>query len=101
MKDLKCGLKDCMYNEGYCCQAKAIEVDKFTDCLTYTKDANKRKNLTEAGRDVHKSVKYDVDTKVTCHADCMFNRESKCISNGITVMGQAENQANCLTFIKD
>ena len=99
MKDLKCGLKDCTYNAGYCCQARSIEVDKFTDCLTYQKDPDKRKNLTEAGRDV--KAKYDVDTKITCFARCMFNRDTKCVSNGITVMGQEDNQANCMTFIKD
>ena len=101
MKDLKCGLKDCTYNQGYCCQAKSIEVDMFTDCLTYTPDQNKRRNLTEAGKDISKPVRYDTDTAVTCHANCLFNRGSQCIANGITVMGQGEGQANCLTFIKD
>jgi len=101
MKDLKCGLKDCTYNEGYCCQAKAIEVDKFTDCITYEKNPNKRKNLTEAGKEF-KPAKYDVDTKITCNAQsCLFNRDTKCVANGITVMNQIEDQANCLTFIKD
>ena len=99
MKDLKCGLKDCVHNSGYCCRAKSIEVDRYTDCLTYEQDQNKRKNLTEAGKDV--KARYDVDTAVTCHAHCVFNRASKCIANGITVMNSGDKDAQCLTFVKD
>ena len=48
MKDLKCGLKSCKYNKGYCCCAKDINVSADTDCLTYTFDENKAKTQFEA-----------------------------------------------------
>ena len=100
MKDLKCGLKSCKYNKGYCCCAKDINVSADTDCLTYTFDENKAKTQFEAGSDFM-PANYSVDTKVVCSADCIFNKDNRCISNGITVMGQGSNQAPCLTFIKD
>lgn len=100
MKDLKCGLKNCRYNKGYCCCAKQINVDEQTDCTTFNLDENKQKSLFEAGADFTKA-NYSVDTKVLCGAKCIFNREGACIANGITVMGQGKNEAACLTFIKD
>lgn len=100
MKDLKCGLKGCKYNQGYCCCAKEINVDRHTDCLTYTPDENKRKGMFESGSDFAKA-NYSVDTGVTCSANCIFNRDNRCIANGITVMGKDRNQAECLTYIKN
>lgn len=100
MKDLKCGLKSCVHNKGYCCCAKQVNVDRQTDCLTYEYDETKANTDFEVGSDFI-PANYSVDTKVSCSADCIFNRDNRCISNGITVMGQGENQAACLTFIKD
>ena len=98
MKDLKCGKKSCKHNKGYCCCARKIEVDKSTDCLTYD-PTEKKPSMFEAGADFVKAD-YSVDTAVDCNADCIFQKEHKCIANGITVMGDNTN-ANCLTFIKN
>lgn len=100
MKDLKCGLKSCHYNKGYCCCAKLINVTKSTDCSTYTFDENKSKMQFEAGSDFI-PANYSVDTKVICSAKCIFNKDNRCIANGITVMGQNSLEAACLTFIKE
>lgn len=100
MKDLKCGLKSCIHNKGYCCCAKEITVNGDTDCLTYCYDENKAGIDFEAGSDFV-PANYTVDTKVYCSAKCIFNRDNRCISNGITVMGQGADQAACLTFIKE
>ena len=100
MKDLKCGMKNCHYNKGYCCCAKEIDVNECTDCTTYSPDEEKSRSLFEAGSDFVKSD-YSTVTNVFCGADCIFNRDGKCIANGITVMGQGESEAACLTFIKN
>lgn len=100
MKDLKCGLKECKFNKGYCCCAKSIDVSGYTDCLTYSPDEKKRSSVFEAADDFV-PANYAVDTNVHCTAKCMFNRDNKCIANGITVMGQGEAEAVCLTYIKD
>lgn len=98
MKDLKCGLRTCTHNKGYCCCAKQISVNKNTDCLTYSPDQNNQ-SLFEAGSDFV-TANYAVDTKVDCGAGCIFQRDKKCISNGITVMTDGASKAACLTFIK-
>ena len=99
MKDLKCGLKGCKYNKGYCCCSKEINVDCNTDCTTYAPDENKRKSLFEAG-DEFARADYSVDTTVSCGADCVFNKDGRCVANGITVMGDGDSEGSCLTFIK-
>ena len=99
MKDLKCGLTACKHNEGYCCCAKEIEVDKGTDCTTYCPDENKHVSMFEAAGDFAKAD-YSVYTRVSCEADCVFNKSGKCDSNGITVMNEGSQNAVCLTYIK-
>ena len=100
MKDLKCGMKNCRFNKGYCCCAKEVDIGHGTDCTTYDPDFTKNRTLFEAGADFEKAD-YSVDTRVLCGAECIFNREGKCIANGITVMGQGNSDASCLTFIKN
>lgn len=101
MKDLKCGLKSCTHNKGYCCCAREISVSGQTDCLTFEEDENKKnKSMFEAGSDFVKAD-YSVDTAVACAAKCIFQKDGRCISNGITVMSNDDAPAACLTFIKE
>ncbi|MBE5730489.1 MAG: DUF1540 domain-containing protein [Clostridiales bacterium] len=98
MKDLKCGKKACKHNKGYCCCARKIEVANNTDCLTY-EPVEKKASMFEAGSDFIKAD-YSVDTSVACEANCIFQKNNKCIAGGITVMGDG-SEALCLTFVKD
>lgn len=99
MKDLKCGLRACKFNKGYSCAAKQIEVTTAADCATYCPDESKRRMQFEAANEFV-PANYSVDTKVGCDADCIFNKQGKCVSNGITVMSHEPYDASCLTFIK-
>ena len=99
MKDLKCGLTNCKYNKGYCCCAKEIAIDNFTECMTYEIDGTKRRTMFEAGTDFI-PANYSVDTKVSCSAKCLFNRDGMCVANGITVMGENTKEATCVSFVK-
>ncbi|MDR0426615.1 MAG: DUF1540 domain-containing protein [Clostridiales bacterium] len=99
MKDLKCGLKSCRYNKGYSCCSDEISVDSGTDCRTFSPDPNKRGNLFEAGEEFV-PADYSVDTAVACTAECVFNKQEKCVANGITVMSEGEQDAVCLTFMR-
>lgn len=100
MKDLKCGLRGCKFNKGYSCVSKEIDVSNCADCKSYTPDENKRRMQFEAANDFA-PVNHSVDTKVLCSAGCIFNKDGRCISNGITVMSREPNDASCLTFIKN
>ena len=97
MKDLKCGWTQCRFNKGYSGCEKSIEVDKHADCLSYTPVTGK--NDFEAAADF-KKVNYNVDTAVSCTADCIFNKDNTCRAGGITVMSEGGKPAGCLTFIK-
>ena len=97
MKDIKCGLTNCKFNRGYCCCAKGICVSGNTDCKTFSMWRDKTQN--EFASDFIKAD-YSVDTTVSCSADCLFNKDGKCISNGITVTSEGNSIASCLTFVK-
>ena len=99
MKDLKCGLKLCSHNKGYSCWAKAITVDRDTNCLTYSPDESKKISMMEAGSDFVSS-NYSVDTSIGCAAPCIFQKDYKCIANGITVAKDEDTSASCFTFVK-
>ncbi len=100
MKDLKCGLKECRYNKGYCCCSKSINVSNHTDCTTYSPDETKRRTEFEAASDFI-PANYSVDTAVSCSAKCIYNDNGKCGAAGITVMSRDPGDASCLTFVKE
>lgn len=100
MKDLKCALRDCRFNKGYCCVSKKIGIDQNTDCTSYAPSEEKRKAIFEGAEDFA-PANYSVDTAIDCSADCLFNKSSKCVANGITVMGGQEDKAMCMSFIKE
>lgn len=100
MKDLKCGLRECKYNKGYCCCSKSITVSGRTDCTTYAPDDRRRRVEFEAANDFV-PANYNVDTLVKCDANCIYNSDGGCTATGITVMGGAADSAKCLTFIRD
>ncbi|MDR2202417.1 MAG: DUF1540 domain-containing protein [Clostridiales bacterium] len=99
MKDLKCGLRNCRFNKGYCCCAKAISIAADTDCESYAPLAGKNVSLFEAADDFVKA-NYTVDTEVGCSAPCVFQKSNRCAAAGITVMGDPAADALCLTYIK-
>ena len=99
MKDIKCGLKECKFNKGYCCCAKNISVSEQTDCLSYSPVESKRTSMFEAA-DEFIPANYSVDTSVSCNAKCIFNKDHKCVSNGITVMNET-GEVVCLSYVKD
>lgn len=94
MFDLKCKRQGCKYNDCMNCSASHINVDKKTDCKTYEPSENP--NKSEPDKIPHKLVR--TDTKVTCHANCLFNDGVKCCANGISV--QTNNNApSCQTYM--
>lgn len=98
MKDLKCALKICTYNKGYCCCADEIKVSDDAFCKTFDIDESKQSDkLFEIGMDETKPD-YSVDTKVKCIAPCIFQKSDRCHAIGITVLAD-QKSAECATFI--
>lgn len=98
MRDLKCSIKICAFNQGYSCGAKEITVNDTAICSSYTKDHSKKDNkMFELGLDETKPD-YSVDTRVNCTAPCIFQKNRKCVAVGITVLSE-KLKAECATFV--
>ena len=95
MYDLKCKRKGCTYNKNCNCTAKTVEVEKNTGCKTYKPAENIDKN--QVSKVSQPPIRKDI--KVDCKADCLFNNNSECIANGITVQTCDDVSCpNCCTY---
>lgn len=102
MKDLKCSLKDCRYNQGFSCIARDINISDEAECTDYKVSEKKvADRMFEIGSEMGKPD-FSVDTGIVCKADnCLFNRGNHCTANGITVLGNNDDyteKADCATF---
>ncbi len=93
MFDLKCKRMDCKFNEKCNCNSKKIEVNPKTTCKTY-EDCGERKEMP----DEIDQVPSRKNTVVRCKAKCLFNDNTVCKANGISVL--TNNQSpQCSTFM--
>ena len=96
MYDLKCKRQDCQHNKNCNCVIKYVEIKEDTSC-----DSFEKSNEAEVG-EIEKIDQPAIRKNITveCQADCIFNKNSICEANGITV--QTENNEfcpNCCTFM--
>lgn len=89
MFDLKCKRKGCTFNQNCNCTANQVDVSKDTNCRTYEPSFEDKENEpSEVGQPpIRKNI------SVGCKADCLFNSNSVCTANGITV--QTLNDVSC------
>ena len=101
--DIKCKKCECKYNKGCCCTAKEIKVGSGIDCETYEYSEEKAKDLKQqtaknmfevsSTLSPHEANK---DAKIYCDANCLFNENGLCSSNGITVLeGKYKTKTPC------
>lgn len=99
MFDLKCKRVDCNYNKNCNCTVKHLDINNDTSCDSYHKSDEKANLKIE---DIEKidqpAVRKNIE--VDCYAKCLFNNNSICEANGITVQ-TCENKycPNCCTFM--
>ena len=95
MYDLKCKRQDCEYNKNWNCSLKKLEIKQDTSCDRYRKTEKDIENEEKINQPaIRKNI------KVECGANCLFNKDSNCEANGITV--QTNNNIscpNCCTFM--
>lgn len=97
MFDVKCKRYKCVFNKNCNCTADKLNIKADTECLTY-----KPSNEAEVG-EIEKvdqpAIRKNIN--VDCKAKCLFNKEYKCIANGITVQTCKNiSNPNCCTFTK-
>ncbi|MCL2570152.1 MAG: DUF1540 domain-containing protein [Firmicutes bacterium] len=102
--EIRCKKTDCAYNTGASCSAESIMVGGYADCETYSPDELKKSLIIKNGNLFEISeelvAKNTRNVPLSCRAKhCLFNRQSKCYANGITVIDD-EDDAGCATFIE-
>ena len=103
--DLRCRKANCFYNKDLTCMAHKITINKKLECLDYRSEKGK------GIKDFSKLIFTDNPPKVSdyrhikdmclrCEANCIFNEDGKCLSNGITINAAISPQPKCITFMK-
>jgi len=101
--DIKCRKLTCKYNKNWVCMAKGVDIKTNTDCATYIESQNKLvKDNTKTlftQTPEFENYRHINDIKLVCQANCFFNCNRECMSNGITVLC-GEDMPICGTFLK-
>ena len=103
--DIRCRKTVCKYNDRFTCKAKDILVDNKVICSTYEKDENKEdvKDITKHLFEETPDFAPQRDSKameIKCKANCLFNHNGQCVSNGIT-LNSIKEKPYCVSFLKD
>ena len=98
MFDIKCKKIDCEFNKDCNCDAKNLEVSKSTECKTFK--PNTPGEISHESKIGQPAFRKNII--VECKANCLFNKQSQCIANGICVQTcKNKDYPNCLTFKPD
>lgn len=100
--DINCRKLNCKHNKKCVCMAKSVDIVDSTVCNTYEEDTSKEVHDITKTMFV-KTPKYEnfrhiKKANIECCAPCMFNRNGKCLANGIIVLTGKKNPI-CGTFI--
>ena len=108
--EIRCKKGDCEYNTGCSCKAKSVHIERGTAaCETYNKDLERENIIIENGNifEVSKDMaaKNTNNVPLECAArKCLYNRDEKCIANGITIIdgesSSSDQDAACATFVE-
>lgn len=102
--DIRCRKLLCKFNDRFTCKAKGILVDGKVVCSTFEKDDNKKElqDVTKHIFECEPSYAPQRDSKaliIECEAKCLFNRNGRCVSNGIT-LNSIKEKPYCVSFLK-
>ena len=103
--DLRCRKTNCQFNHELTCTAHSIKISDKTACMDYKYQKGKEND------DFSKMIFTDKTPKIAdykhlkdiclkCDAKCLFNRDTHCIANGITVNPTSSDIPKCMTFMK-
>lgn len=101
--DIRCRKGLCKFNDRFTCKAKGITIGREVVCSTYELEEGKKvqdvtKTLFE--REPCYAPQRDSKTlEIKCRANCLFNHNGKCVSNGIT-LNSIEEKPFCISYLK-
>ena len=91
--DIRCRKRQCKYNDRFTCRAKDISVSEKSKEVEDTTQSLFSKTPDYAPQRDSKTM------TITCRANCLFNRNGKCVSNGIT-LNAIKEKPYCVSFLK-
>ncbi len=101
--DIRCRKGLCKYNDKFVCKAKGVLVDECEVCSTFERDENKEvQDVTRNMFTEEPSYAPQRDSKaleIKCRADCLFNHNGLCVSNGIT-LNSIKEKPYCVSYLK-
>lgn len=102
--DIRCRKGLCKYNDRFVCKARDILVDGKVVCSTFVKEEGKQnvQDVTKRLFEIQPSFAPQRDSKtldIQCKADCQFNHNGRCVSNGITI-NSIKEQPFCVSFLR-
>lgn len=103
--DIRCRRTICVHNKGHTCFSGCINIDKCAFCNTFEKredcSANEldfSKNMFESAPE-YSNFRHIKNVALTCCATkCVFNKNKKCMANGITVV-EDNKKSCCATYL--
>ena len=103
--DLRCRKTNCIYNNNLTCNAKTVKISDKTVCMDYKLEKKKKnedfsKMIFTKNTPKIADYKHLKDMCLKCDAKCLFNRNTQCIANGITVNPSQSDIPKCMTFMK-
>ena len=103
--DLRCRKTNCKFNQNLTCTARDVKISDKTVCMDYKYEKGKgdddfSKMIFTKETPKIADYKHLKDTCLKCDAKCLFNRDTRCIANGITVNMSANDTPKCMTFMK-
>jgi len=101
--EIRCKKEDCKHNTGCSCRAGSIEIDRTHHCNSYVinqlKEDLMQENPTIFEVPEDKVLNHLKNVPLECRAkNCIYNKSELCQADGITVIDDDNDHADCATF---
>ena len=103
--DLRCRKTGCKYNKDLTCMSEKVNISNKLVCTDYENE--KGKEIKDFSSLIFSETPPKIadyrhlkDMNLSCQANCLFNKNGHCISNGITVNAALSKEPKCMTFMK-
>lgn len=102
--DIRCRKCDCQNNNKQTCKLKSFDISQKAACQNFECSA------TKSGKDCVNIFEQTIELapyitakkkKVRCGAEsCVFNDQTHCISNGLTILNDKKETATCMNYFE-
>ena len=100
--DIRCRKTTCTFNDCYTCKARGILIKQNCECEKYEmsgkRPTDKTKCMFSENPPKYAPQRDSKTINIECKAKCLFNSNSKCEANGIT-LNDLKNKPLCMTFL--